>query len=28
LENTKLAVYKPKSDKLINFLDFRHSLRY
>lgn len=28
LENTKLAVYQSKSDKLIDFLDLRHSLRY
>ena len=28
LENPKLAVYKPKSDQLIDFLDLRHSLRY
>jgi hypothetical protein len=28
LENPKLAVYEAKRDKLINFLDLRHSLRY
>ena len=28
LENPKLAVYKSKSDQLIDFLDLRHSLRY
>jgi hypothetical protein len=28
LENTKLAVYQSKSDKLIDFLDLRHSLKY
>ena len=28
LENPKLAVYQAKRDKLIDFLDLRHSLRY
>ena len=28
LENPKLAVYQAKGDKLIDFLDLRHSLSY
>ena len=28
LKNPKLAVYQAKRDKLIDFLDLRHSLRY
>ena len=28
LKNSKLAIHKAKCDKLIDFLDLRHSLKY